>query len=164
MKLLRISSFLLLAPIASCALAQNARTTIQSKYDNLAKLSIKRDRKNLEKAMRTNVTSGFEFIDAFQNSLDIEATVRQNTEQIAKVVKFNSNTNKIIGIKQVGKDLVCTVKSSYDALFASKQSKAHFQGVVISEDTWTKTILGWKMRRSKTVKETAMKNGQPFKA
>ena len=146
--------------IASTTMAQaDVRTQLQANYDKISRLSLKKDKVRLAKVIRTNAASNFEFIDALQNSLDLGATVRQNTEQLEKVSTFNSSSNKIVSVKIVGRDLVCTVKTDYD-LFVDQKKTLRVKGSCVSEDTWIKTLKGWKIKRSKVVKETAFQNGK----
>ncbi len=133
----------------------DARTAIQGNYDKVSRLSIKKDITRLEKTIRRNAASNFHTIDSMQNTLDLSATVRQNTDQLSKVAKFNSNTNKIVGIKAKGRDLVCTVQTNFDLIMSDKK-KTRVTGNVVSEDTWIKTMKGWKIKQSKVVKESSL--------
>ena len=163
MKFAHFSLIVVSLSVSALGFGQSARVTLQGRYDEISKLSIRKNKAGLSKVIRRNATSNFEFIDGMKNSLDIGATVRQNTEQIAGVYKFVSDTNRIVKIRQVGDDLVCTVKTNYDA-FLDRRLQSRIQGVSISEDTWTKTIVGWKIKKSVVVKESAMKNGQVLTA
>jgi hypothetical protein len=160
MKTARIVIILTTTLLVSAGYGQaTVRATLQSNYDKISQLSAKKDKVALERLIRKNASSSFEFIDSMRNTLDISATVRQNTEQISKVRKFISNSNKIIGVKANGPDLICTVKTTYDILIGF-DGKARVKGTSISQDTWTKTLKGWKIRRSKVIKESAYQNGK----
>ena len=146
---------------AASAFSQNdARSIIQLNYDKISRLSIKKDKVNLERVIRKNASSEFTYIDSMKNELDLSATVRQNTEQIERVHKFISDTNKIVGVKAKGYDLVCTIQTSYD-VFLDAAGKDRIKGVSISQDTWTKTLTGWKIKRSVVMKESTTQNGKP---
>ena len=136
-------------------------TTLQAHYNKISQLSIKKDPIHLAALIRKNASSSFEFIDSMRNSLDLGATVRQNTEQLGKVRKFNADSNKIIGAKAKGYDMIVTVKSSYDILLKAGQ-ESRVTGSSISEDTWTKTMSGWKIKRSRILKESAFQDGKPL--
>jgi hypothetical protein len=140
----------------------NPRTVIQSNYDKISKLSMTREKKKLEKLTKKNASSSFQYIDSMRNTLDLAATIRQNNEQLSRVYQFNSNSNKIIGIKEVGPDLICTVKTNYD-VFLDSTKKNRITGTTISHDTWMKTLKGWKIRRSKIIKESSFMNGKPMR-
>ncbi len=152
---------LILTFVCSAFAQDDLRTKLQSNYDKVSRLSIRKDKVRLEKVIRTNAATNFEYIDAFKNSMDVGATVRQNTEQLERVATFNSNSNKIIGVKVNGHDIVCTVKTEYD-IFLDSERTQRVKGVSISEDTWIKTLTGWKIKRSKVVKESAFQNGKPL--
>lgn len=163
MKYAPIAASLVLFSVASLGFSQpDAQKTLQSQYDRISALSMKKDKVKLEKMIRKNASSEFEYIDSMKNSLDLAATVRQNTEQLNGVYKFNSNENKIIGMKKVGNSYVCTIRTTYD-VFADSKKKNRVQGVSLSQDTWIKTIAGWKIRKSQILKATATNNGKPIK-
>ena len=162
MKSLRLLLPVLTLLPATNAFCQNSdpRSIIQSNYDKISRLSIKKDKLNLERLIRRNASSQFTYIDSMKNELDLSATVRQNTEQLSKVHKFMSDTNKIVGVKQNGHDLICTIKTSYDVFLDYKASN-RVKGVSISQDTWTKTLTGWKIKRSVIILESTTQNEKP---
>ena len=149
--------------IVRTSMAQaNVRTQIQANYDKISRLSMMKDMIQLAKVTRTNAASNFEYLDALQNSFDLDATVRQNAAQLERVSAFNFNSNTIIALKRLGRDLVCTLKTDYD-LFLDPAKTRRVKGTCISEDTWIKTMKGWKIKRSKVVKETESQNGKILK-
>ena len=164
---LRKSAQILLPVLATIMVSHsfgqdNPTALLQAHYNKISHLSMKKDQIHLATLIRKSASSSFEFIDAMRNSLDLGATVRQNTEQLAKVRKFNADSNRIIGAKAKGYDLILTVKSSYD-LFLKSGEDSRVMGTSISEDTWTKTMSGWKIKRSRIIKESAFQDGKPFK-
>ena len=159
-RILNMGSALCLA--AAAFAQQDAKTIIQSNYDKVSALSVKRDKVNLAKLIRKNTSSQFEYIDMMRNSLDLPATVRQNTEQLSRIFKFNYNSNKIIDIRMKGNDLACKVKTEYDVLMYP-DGKVRVTGMSVSEDIWTKTLMGWKIKRSMILKESTKMNGKPVK-
>lgn len=159
MKTIRILSLVLIAAFGGQSFARsNPRVLIQANYDNISKLSMTREKKKLERLARKNASTSFQYVDAMRNSLDIAATIRQNNEQLSLVYKFNSNSNKIIGVKHIGNDLMLTVKTTYD-VYMDPDLKKRVVGTTVSQDTWIKTLKGWKIRKSKIMKESAMLNG-----
>ena len=162
MKSSRIQTAILIFAISSLSFGQeNVRSILQLKYDKITQLATKRDKRNLERVTRKNAASNFEYIDAMQNSLDLAATIRQNSEQLSRVYKFHANSNRITAIKNLGSRIVCTVKSDYDVI-TDPSEKNRIKGVSISEDSWTITMSGWKLKRSKIVKESSTMNGKPL--
>jgi hypothetical protein len=154
----------LILPLAfTCqSLAQKQpRDIIQANYDKISKLSMTREKVRLEKLTRKNASSCFVYIDSMRNSLDLGATIMQNNDQLSRVFKFNSNTNKIIGVKKVGPDLQLTVKTNYD-VFLDESGTKRVTGTTISQDIWIKTLKGWKIRQSKIMKESSFQNGKPI--
>ena len=157
-------SLCLIMPLAlvSVSMGQtNVRELVQANYDKISRLSMNREKAQLEKFARKNSSSSFVYIDALRNSLDLAATIRQNNEQLSRIYKFNSNSNKIIGAKQVGPDIVFTVKTQYD-VFLDSDMKNRIVGTTISRDTWMKSLKGWKIRKSMIVKESSTQNGVPL--
>ncbi len=162
MKNARTLCLLLPITIAGQALAQKQpRDIIQANYDKISQLSMIREKGRLERLTRRNASSCFVYVDSMRNSLDLNATIAQNNEQLSRIFKFNSNSNKIIGLKQVGPDLQLTVKTNYDVLL-DESGKNRVKGTTISQDTWIKTLKGWKIRESKILKESSSQNGKPL--
>ncbi len=159
MKVTRSISLVLLISGAAIGQAQSVRVQIQAKYDKISRLSSTLNKKALETATLRNSTSNFTFTDLMKNTFDLRNTVGQNISQLDQVRKFISNSNKIVGIKKIGRDLVCTVETSYDAII-KQPGNPRVSGVSVSEDTWTPTILGWKIVKSKTIKEKIFQNGK----
>ena len=159
MKVTRSISLVLLISGAAIGQAQSIRVQIQAKYDKISRLSSTLNKKALEAATLRNSTSNFTFTDLMKNTFDLRNTVGQNISQLDQVRKFISNSNKIVGIKKMGRDLVCTVETSYDAII-KQRGNPRVSGVSVSEDTWTPTILGWKIVKSKTIKEKIFQNGK----
>ena len=140
----------------------DTRTILQTHYDKISRFSINKDSAHLATLIRKNASSTFEYIDSMRNSLDLGATVRQNTGQLSKIRKFNADSNKIIGVKAKGYDLILTVKTIYD-VFLNYSAGSRITGSSISEDTWTKTMSGWKIKQSRIIKESAFQDGKPLK-
>jgi hypothetical protein len=157
---IRILLQILSLTVSAAAFSQNdARSIIQSNYDKISHLSIKMDKVNLERTIRKNASSQFKYIDSMKNELDLSATVRQNSEQLSKVHKFISDSNKIVGVREKGSDLVCTVKTSYD-VYLDAGGADRIKGVSFSEDTWTKTLTGWKIKKTVVINESTTHNGK----
>lgn len=162
MKVTRSFSLVLLVSIAAFGQAQNIRVQLQAKYDKISRLSSALDKRGLEAATLRNSTSNFTFTDLMKNTFDLSNTIGLNKAQLGQVRKFISNGNKIVGMKKVGRDFICTVETSYDAII-KQPGNPRVSGVSVSEDTWTPTILGWKIVKSKTVKEKIFENGKAIK-
>jgi len=159
MKNARTLCLILPLTLASHTFAQKQpRDIIQAKYDKISQLSMTREKARLEKLTRKNASSCFVYVDSMRNSLDLNATIAQNNDQLSRIYKFNSNSNKIVGVKQVGPDLRLTVKTNYDVLL-DESGKNRVKGTTISQDTWIKTLKGWKIRESKIMKESSSQNG-----
>lgn len=155
-------AFATLISLSALSFAESdARLVIQANYDKISRLSIKKDAKRLEKLTKKNASSCFVFIDAMESTMDLASTLGQNREQLARIHKFNKNSNKIVGIRKVGTDLICTVQTNYD-VYLDSMGKKRVVGTSISQDTWIKTISGWKIRTSKIVKESSTLNGVPM--
>ena len=162
-KTIRISTLLLTTTVVAASNGQiNPRHLLQMNYDKISRLSMKRDKVNLERLIQRNAASNFEYIDEMKNSLDLAATVRQNTEQISRVTQFNSASNKIIGVKVQGQHFICTVKTTYD-VFMDAEGKVRVTGTGVSKDTWVKTLKGWKIKQSESVNQSSYMNGKLLK-
>lgn len=161
MKVARFTLVFSIIAFASVGFGQTVKETIQGHYNEVSRLASHKAKGKLEKLIRGRMSSNFLYIDLMKNTFDAGATVRMNTEQIDSVEKFISNINEVLSYKVVGNNIVCTVKTSYEVI--SKDEEQHVQGVSVSEDTWTNTLAGWKLIRSKATKESLMVDGKPAK-
>ena len=162
MKNARTLCLILPIAIAGQAFAEKQpRDIIQANYDKISQLSMTREKSRLEKLTRKNASSCFVYVDSMRNSLDLNATIAQNNDQLSRIYKFNSNSNKIIGVKEVGPDLRLTIKTNYD-VHLDESGKNRVKGTTISQDTWIKTLNGWKIRESKILRESSSQNGKPI--
>ncbi len=158
MKIVRVLFAATVPLLAAASLAQTVKDTIKDHYSLVSELTVHKAKIQLAKAMMARSTSNFVSVDRLKNTFNLDVTTRMNSDQIDSVKKFNSVTNKLVNYKVMGNKIICTIQSTYDVI--SKENEDHVRGSSISEDTWTQTLTGWKIMKTKVIAEKQIVNGK----
>ena len=145
-------SILVFALAAFSSAKENVVKEIQAKYNSIAKVcttDISQAIPRIEKLL----TSDFSWVDTMGAELSREPYIGSQSRVIASVAKVFHAKNELLSYKMDGIYFRCRIKSSL--LFRSVGfSKDRHLGVSISDDVWVKTIHGWKMFKSTSIRES----------
>lgn len=134
---------------------------IQQRYSKMDALAMKGDHEKVIDMFLSSVTSNFRATDLMGNEVNAAITAGEMKKNFGIFDELLQSKNVILGEKIKGREHTFTVKGSYKGVIGKK--KDVYAGYTISEDTWQKTIGGWKYKRSRVVKEFNTKNGKPVK-
>ncbi|HLO98958.1 MAG TPA: hypothetical protein VK171_10220, partial [Fimbriimonas sp.] len=159
-----ITSLVLAAVGASAQAAQKSELAkqIQKRYAVMDALTLKGDYEKVIDMFLKSVTSNFVAIDIMGNKVNAAITAGEMKRNFGFLDELLESKNQILGERIKGREHIFTVKGSYKGKGGKKGDV--YAGYTISEDTWQKTIAGWKYKRTRVLKEFNTKNGVPIKA
>ncbi len=148
--------------MASQSVATDKLAPIYAKLDSL---SLKKDMAGLSKFLTEMAAPDCVFINKTgkkQTPKEILGDMGAQMNAIDKFVKSSSHIDKATAPK--GGIIVATVTSTYSILTKKgPDGNAHkITGSSQSQDTWVKSGPTWKLKISKTIKETTLMDGKPL--
>jgi hypothetical protein len=158
-----ITSLVLIAVGASAQAAQKSELAkqIQKRYALMDSLTLKGDYEKVIDMFLKSVTSNFVAIDTLGSKVNAAITAGEMKKNFGIFDELLVSKNVIQGERIKGREHIFTVKGTYKGVIGKK--KDVYAGYTISEDTWQKTIGGWKYKRSRVIKEFNTKNGKPIR-
>lgn len=124
---------------------------IQAKYDAIATIctiDIKQAIPRTEKLL----TSDYTWVDSMGAEFSREPYLSSQSRVVANVSKVFAAKNELLSYKMDGIYFRCRIKSSLMFRGVGFSKDKHL-GVSISDDVWVKTIHGWKMFKSTSIRE-----------
>lgn len=158
-----ITTLVLATVGASAHAAQKSELAkqIQKRYAVMDSLTLKGEYEKVIDMFLKSVTSNFVFIDLFGSKVNAAITAGEMKRNFGTFDELLASKNVILNERVKGREHIFTVKGSYKAVAGKK--KDVYSGYTISEDTWQKTIAGWKYKRTRIIKEFNTKNGKPIR-
>lgn len=152
-----------LATVASayCDDAASLKKTALPVYQKIASLTNQRNFSGLKQVFVGATTSDFKNIGLKGNAMSRDE-VLGSMEQVLKTTKsIKVSGFKLTAFKLSGSTATVGTTQTYDFLVLDPQKKPHkLSGSSTSVDTWTKVGGTWKLKLSKTVKETTLIDGK----
>lgn len=137
--------------VAGASADTSLRNHIQAKYSAIAKAMIV----SVDKALELNeriLTSDFVWVDLGRNEYAVEPYMGSQSKMAAQIAKVYSATNTIIAYQEEGLYVRCRTKSTLGYRRQGFSNDRHLM-TAISDDVWVKTIHGWKMLRTTSIRE-----------
>jgi hypothetical protein len=144
--------FVLVAILASGAHAQNSlKSQLQGKYNAVARaMTVDVDRAlSLTQKL---LTSDFQWVDTNGNEFAAEPYMGSQSKLASQISRVFSASNSIVAYKQVGLYVYCRTKSTLKYR-REGFSKDRNLLISISDDIWVKTIHGWKLLRTTSIRD-----------
>lgn len=145
--------------------AQGAQTQkIAPLYAKLDALSVKKDIAGMTKLLKEISTKDCIFINKQGKKQSPTEVLSDMAMQLSAIGKFEKSTSHIDKTTVKGDNMVAFVTSNYALLTkAGPDGKTHkIAGTSQSEDTWVKSGSSWKLKLSKTTKESTTMDGKPI--
>jgi hypothetical protein len=142
----------MLVVVAGAQARQELRQEIQRRYDTIAKVAVADPQQMINEAARF-LTSDFQWVETAGSEYNREFYIGIQTKLAGQISKVFAAKNEIVSYRESGIYVICRVKSSQ--LYRRKGfSSDRHSAVSVTDDTWVKTIHGWKMYRSVGIRDS----------
>lgn len=149
--------------VVTLSSAVDLKQSIQSIYDKISTLTMKKDLNALRKEMISTSTKDFVYVAKNAQPKDIAALTVEMKEQFKVVKKFNRNVNRIEKLTVTGKTAKALVTGLYKIEIITPDKKLHVvSGISRTMDTWVKVGSEWKIREIRVLGETVTMDGKPL--
>ena len=161
----KFSTFVV-AVVAASAFAGSAGDVkkITATYAKMDACSVKKDVQGLRALLTGIATKDCAFVDHTGHKQSVDQVLNQMAMQMGAIDKFSKSTSHVDKTVEKGATITAIVSSAYALVTkAGPDVKTHkVEGTSISEDTWVKVGTEFKLKSSKTTKETTKMDGKAF--